>query len=87
MGDPIAGVWKSLALICCTVLVAGAPGIIYAVRTWGIRDDVTLIRDRQDDVRIRLTVLERQQQDMAEEIKELRAQLAAHLGFGPPGTR
>jgi hypothetical protein len=67
-----------------TILVAGAPGMIYAIRTWSVSSRVDLIQDRQDDVRDRLARVETKYDallinfdDQKEEIHRLQAQLDA----------
>jgi hypothetical protein len=90
-GDgPVDGIWKSIALICITILIAGSPGLIYALRTWSVSDEVRVVRDRQDDVRDRLARLEVQvtslqiaHQTDLEDIRQLQAQLANR----PPGAK
>jgi hypothetical protein len=84
-GD-ISVVWKTVALVLVTVLLTGTPGIIYALRTWSVAEDVTLIRDRQDNVRDRLATLEAHmlnlESDVArvqQDIDELAARLDTHV--------
>jgi hypothetical protein len=72
------GVWKWVAAILVTILLTGSPSVLYALRTWGLRDDVHEIRERQDDVRLRLTAVEVQAQLMLAEIDRLREELANH---------
>jgi hypothetical protein len=76
----VNGVWKSLALVAVTILVAGAPGMIYALRTWSVTNRIDLIGTRQDDVRERLARLEvkydallAQQQLQEQQIRDLEA--------------
>lgn len=78
MGESLGDVWKAIALVCITVLVAGAPGIVYAIRTWGIANEVHVIKERQDDVRLRLGILEERNTVLEEQVRELHAELLAH---------
>jgi hypothetical protein len=66
---PVNGIWKSVALVTVTVLVAGAPGMIYALRTWSVATRIDQIQERQDDVRTRLAILETRVDNMSVEQK------------------
>jgi hypothetical protein len=68
----ISAIWKTIALVLVTILLTGTPGIIYALRTWTVSEDLKLVRDRQDNVRDRLAALEVEVADLEEDI--LRAQ-------------
>lgn len=86
-GSQVNGVWKWLAAICLTVLISGAPGILYALRTWNTQSQVEIIRERQDDVRTRLAVLEAQHRTLVDEIIELRLEIAKHVDNDSGGTK
>lgn len=75
-----SSLWKYVATIAVTVMLAGSPGILYALRTWNINTEVKVIRERQDDVRTRLTIVEAQLRaehdlvvDLQEQIRDLQA--------------
>ena len=73
--DPVNGVWKAIALVLVTVLIAGSPGIIYALRTWSVANELKLVRDRQDDVRERLTAVETHLSDLQHDNDRLFAEV------------
>jgi uncharacterized protein YpmS len=70
-----AAIWKTIALILVTILITGTPGLVYALRTWSLNDEVGLIRERQDDVRDRLARIEAQREDLESEIEQLHARI------------
>ena len=73
------GVWKWIAAILVTVLIAGAPAIVQAVRS-PTRDDVDVIRDRQVQVLIHLGELDQQVlalQNLVSDLKDDLERLAA----------
>jgi uncharacterized protein YpmS len=70
-----ATIWKTIALVLVTILITGTPGIVYALRTWSLNDEVGLIRERQDDVRDRLARIEAQREDLESEIEQLHARI------------
>lgn len=71
-------VWKPVALVLVTILLTGAPGIVYSLRTWSLRDDTAQIRERQDDVRQRLAVVEAKVEALQTEVINLRAEVRQH---------
>lgn len=77
-------VWKPIALVLVTILLTGAPGIVYALRTWTVADDLSTVRDRQDNVRDRLASLEAQVNEMQEDIARIELGLQAHSQQGTP---
>lgn len=88
--EPVNGVWKSLALIVVTILIAGSPGMIYALRTWSVSTRVDLIQTRQDDVRDRLTRLEAQHEALVEKFTEQTVdlqRLQAQVDSNPLGPK
>ena len=71
-------VWKPIALVLVTILLAGSPGIVYSLRTWSLRDETKQIRERQDDVRQRLAVVESQLLTLRIELDSLEERLRQH---------
>ena len=71
--------WRWIAAICAAIMLAGAPGIVYALRTWGLNEQVGIIKERQDDVRIRLGILESQNDELRHQVELLRLALAQHI--------
>jgi hypothetical protein len=74
--------WRYAAVVAVTILLAGAPGIVYALHTWGLGSDVEQIRDRQDDVRTRLTALEVQVRANQDLLRDVQMQLDVHTNGG-----
>ena len=77
MSEQTEGVWKWVAAILAAIMLAGLPGYIQLLRGPSATD-VTVIRDRQQDVLQRLAVLEAEvvelhedQAEIAEQIQEL----------------
>jgi len=73
MDERSAGVWKWIAAILVTILIAGAPAIIQAVRS-PTRGEVDYIRERQVQVLIHLGELDQQVlalQDLIRDLREL----------------
>ena len=58
-------------MVLCTILLTGAPAIVYALHTWGVSNHVDRIQDRQDDVRIRLSVLENEHAQLVQQVRDL----------------
>ena len=73
--DEGSAVWKWIAAILVTILIAGAPGIIQAVRS-PTRDEVEFIRERQVQVLIHLGELDQQILALQDLIRDLRELLA-----------
>jgi peptidoglycan hydrolase CwlO-like protein len=71
------GVWKTIALVLTTILITGTPGIVYALRTWSLNDDV---RDR-------LTRLEAQKEDADSEIEQLHQRIDALINQSRGGNQ
>lgn len=78
MPADVSAVWKWVAAILATILLAGAPGMVYALKSPS-QADVKLIRDRQDDVRIRLSVVEAQLRENALVLQQLRDEIQTHV--------
>jgi uncharacterized protein YpmS len=68
-------IWKTISLVLVTILVTGTPGIVYALRTWSVNDEVHLIRDRQDNVRDRLTTSEQEIRGLHLDVDRLQRQI------------
>lgn len=71
------GVWKWVAAVLVAVMLAGAPAIIQAIKAPS-RDEVNLIRERQNTVLQRLAVIETEIQQQRELQEQLFAELRAH---------
>lgn len=69
-GSVANGVWKWIAALLATVLIAGTPAIIQTLRAPS-SSDVQQIRDRQLEVLVRLATIEAQ-------LDELERRLEAH---------
>lgn len=72
------GVWKWVAALLATILLAGLPGYVRLYVTSPTKGEVSLIRDRQDSVLQRLAAIEQRLNNgdtenmrLREEIKEL----------------
>jgi hypothetical protein len=70
-----------VAALLSAILLAGAPGILFAFRA-PTRDEVDLIRERQQIVLQRLAVLEAQNEELQADITDLRFQLQQHFNQG-----
>jgi len=78
------GVWKWVAAVLVAVMLAGAPSIVQAIKAPS-KEEVNIIRERQQQVLLRLGVMEereRAQLALLQEnqylLKALRAELARH---------
>ena len=72
------GLWKWVAAMLSAILLAGAPGMVYALKTPS-SEEVKIIRERQDDVRIRLAIVEAQLKENAVLIQQLREEIREHV--------
>ena len=68
------GVWKWIAAILVTVLIAGAPAIVQAVRS-PTREDVDEVRERQVESLIHLAELDEKVFALQEVLRDLKEQL------------
>ena len=75
-----ASIWKWVAAILATAMLAGVPGYIHLYLDSPEREEVTFIRERQESVLQRLAVLdvrlanhEAEDEKMQEIVEELRA--------------
>ena len=78
------GIWKWVAAILVAIILAGAPGMVQAIKAPS-KEEVNIIRERQQQVLLRLGVMEereRSQLALLQEnqylLKALRAELARH---------
>lgn len=74
----VASLWKWVAALLATILLTGAPSIVYALRTWDLKAEVKLLRERQDDVRGRLNTLEAENRSLQAQIIDLHEDLMLH---------
>lgn len=75
-----------MSAVLAALLLAGSPGLVYAVRTWALVTKVDTLQDKQEDIRVRLSILETQNSQLVEQVQELRAELAdQNRAVRPPG--
>lgn len=72
------GVWKWIAAICISIMLAGSPSIIQAIKAPS-QDEVDLIRERQVQVLIRLAAIDEQLQTNQTRLIELQEALVEHM--------
>jgi uncharacterized protein YpmS len=71
------GVWKWITAILVAILIAGAPGMVQAIKAPS-QEEVDLIRERQVQVLIRLAAIDEQLEVNEALITDLQAQVRAH---------
>lgn len=74
---PVNGLWKWLCAILVAIMLAGAPGIVQAVRA-PTAEEVNIIRERQYQVLQRLAVVEEKLQANQLLLAELQKELREH---------
>jgi uncharacterized protein YpmS len=74
---PVNGYWKWVAAILISIMLAGSPAIILAIRA-PTAEEVNIIRERQNQVLQRLAVLEERVETNQVLIIELQQLLREH---------
>jgi peptidoglycan hydrolase CwlO-like protein len=82
------GLWKWLAGILCAILLAGVPGLVYAIQAPS-KDDWQEINDEQQKLNVQVQVLQAQLMTLqmqyekaTEQLERLNDELAAHAKEG-----
>lgn len=79
------GIWKWIAAILIAILLAGAPGIVQAIKAPS-QEEVEIIRERQVQILIRLAAIDQQIATAEELILDLQQELRRHeQSTGPSG--
>ena len=65
-------VWKWIAAVLASLLIGGLPGYVHFYTNSPSKEEVGLIRDRQDTVLQRLAVVELELIRLREELQELK---------------
>lgn len=77
------GIWKWIAAILVAILIAGAPGLVQAIKAPS-QEEVDLIRERQVQVLIRLAAIDEQLQANETLLTELQHELREHENATDP---
>lgn len=68
------GIWKWIAAILVAIILAGSPGIVQAIKAPS-KEDVNLIRDRQQEILVRLGVIDERIKESEEQLRLLQTEL------------
>lgn len=77
------GVWKWVAAIVVAIMLAGAPGVVQALKAPS-QEEVDFIRERQVQVLIRLAAIDQQIAANQALLLELQSELRSHEQTSPP---